>query len=48
MYGDNVAVLHLLKAAVDPTNVMGLAGGFKFNPPSISFVDQVNPYSMDL
>jgi FAD/FMN-containing dehydrogenase len=30
IYGDNVARLQAIKAAVDPTNVMGLAGGFKF------------------
>lgn len=30
MYGDNVAVLKALKATVDPKNVMGMAGGFKF------------------
>ncbi|OJA10990.1 hypothetical protein AZE42_09150 [Rhizopogon vesiculosus] len=30
IYGDNVPKLQAIKAAVDPTNVMGLAGGFKF------------------
>ncbi|KAG6839526.1 hypothetical protein C0991_001860 [Blastosporella zonata] len=30
LYGDNVAKLQALKETVDPTNVMGLAGGFKF------------------
>jgi hypothetical protein len=30
IYGDNVPRLQAIKAAVDPTNVMGLAGGFKF------------------
>lgn len=30
MYGQNVARLSALKTLVDPTNVMGLAGGFKF------------------
>ncbi|KAG6844187.1 hypothetical protein H0H87_009088 [Tephrocybe sp. NHM501043] len=30
MYGENVRVLRALKAAVDPMNVMALAGGFKF------------------
>ncbi|KAG6815177.1 hypothetical protein H0H87_004397 [Tephrocybe sp. NHM501043] len=30
MYGNNVASLRELKASVDPTNVMGFAGGFKF------------------
>ncbi|KAJ6488794.1 FAD dependent oxidoreductase [Mycena sanguinolenta] len=30
IYGDNVARLQSIKAAVDPGNVMGLAGGFKF------------------
>jgi FAD/FMN-containing dehydrogenase len=30
IYGDNVARLRTIKAAVDPDNVMGLAGGFKF------------------
>ncbi|KAG6907669.1 hypothetical protein DXG01_007819 [Tephrocybe rancida] len=29
MYGGNVAALKDLKASVDPTNVMGLTGGFK-------------------
>ncbi|PFH46595.1 hypothetical protein AMATHDRAFT_77602 [Amanita thiersii Skay4041] len=30
MYGENVDRLKALKARVDPNNVMGLAGGFKF------------------
>ncbi|KAF9460196.1 hypothetical protein BDZ94DRAFT_1324266 [Collybia nuda] len=30
MYGSGLAGLKTLKASVDPTNVMGLAGGFKF------------------
>ncbi|RDB26962.1 hypothetical protein Hypma_005131 [Hypsizygus marmoreus] len=30
MYGENVATLQSLKATIDPTNIMGLAGGFKF------------------
>ena len=30
MYGDNVGELMLLKQRVDPTNIMGLAGGFRF------------------
>ncbi|KAG0707247.1 hypothetical protein DFH29DRAFT_980030 [Suillus ampliporus] len=30
IYGENVPRLQAIKAAVDPTNVMGLAGGFKF------------------
>ena len=30
MYGGNVARLQALKAEVDPEDVMGLAGGFKF------------------
>ncbi|KAI0048657.1 FAD-binding domain-containing protein [Auriscalpium vulgare] len=30
IYGDNVARLKAIKATVDPQNVMGLAGGFKF------------------
>ena len=30
MYGTNVAKLRAIKAAVDPSNIMGLAGGFKF------------------
>lgn len=29
LYGSNVPRLKALKASVDPTNVMGLAGGFK-------------------
>lgn len=30
MYGVNVPALHTLKTRVDPKNVMGLAGGWKF------------------
>ncbi|KAG6907725.1 hypothetical protein DXG01_007583 [Tephrocybe rancida] len=30
LYGDTVLALRALKASVDPDNVMGLAGGFKF------------------
>ncbi|EIW78113.1 FAD-binding domain-containing protein [Coniophora puteana RWD-64-598 SS2] len=30
IYGDNVPRLQALKAQIDPNNVMGLAGGFKF------------------
>ena len=30
MYGANVPKLRALKILVDPTNVMGLAGGWKF------------------
>ena len=30
IYGDNLPSLRALKAKVDPRNVMGLAGGFKF------------------
>ncbi|KAI0317364.1 FAD-binding domain-containing protein [Amylostereum chailletii] len=30
IYGGNVAKLKAIKAAIDPENVMGLAGGFKF------------------
>lgn len=30
MYGDNVDRLKALKQRIDPANVMGLAGGFKF------------------
>ena len=30
MYGGNVARLEALKQVVDPSNVMGLAGGWKF------------------
>ncbi|KAG6872962.1 hypothetical protein C0995_004716 [Termitomyces sp. Mi166 len=29
LYGSNVPMLQVLKASIDPTNVMGLAGGFK-------------------
>ena len=29
IYGSNLPVLKTLKAQVDPSNVMGLAGGFK-------------------
>lgn len=30
IYGSNVGKLKKIKAKVDPDNVMGLAGGFKF------------------
>jgi hypothetical protein len=30
IYGDNLPSLRALKAKIDPKNVMGLAGGFKF------------------
>jgi FAD/FMN-containing dehydrogenase len=30
MYGGNLERLRALKALVDPTNIMGQAGGFKF------------------
>jgi hypothetical protein len=30
IYGGNLQALHAIKAFVDPNNVMGLAGGFKF------------------
>jgi hypothetical protein len=30
MYGANVDKLHLLRKRVDPDNVMGLTGGFRF------------------
>ena len=30
MYGRNVARLHAVRLAIDPEDVMGLAGGFKF------------------
>ena len=30
IYGDNLPKLRALKAKIDPNNVMGLAGGFKF------------------
>lgn len=30
IYGDHLSRLQIIKAAVDPNNVMGLAGGFKF------------------
>ena len=30
IYGDNLLALQTLKAEVDPNDVMGLAGGFKF------------------
>lgn len=30
IYGQNVPRLQSIKKAVDPQNVMGLAGGFKF------------------
>ena len=30
IYGENLPRLQALKAQIDPENVMGLAGGFKF------------------
>ena len=30
IYGDNLPKLRALKAKIDPNNVMGLAGGFRF------------------
>ena len=30
MYGKNVPRLHALRQAIDPNDVMGLAGGFRF------------------
>ena len=30
IYGDNLPKLRALKTKIDPKNVMGLAGGFKF------------------
>jgi hypothetical protein len=30
IYGDNLPILQALQAKIDPDNVMGLAGGFKF------------------
>ena len=30
IYGDNLPKLRALKGKIDPDNVMGLAGGFKF------------------
>ena len=30
IYGENLPILQALQAEVDPNNVMGLAGGFKF------------------
>lgn len=30
IYGDNLPYLQALKTKIDPNNVMGLAGGFKF------------------
>ena len=30
MYGGNVERLHKIRAAIDPEDVMGLAGGWKF------------------
>ena len=30
IYGDNLPKLRALKAEIDPKNIMGLAGGFKF------------------
>ena len=31
IYGENLPILQALQAKVDPNNVMGLAGGFKFS-----------------
>jgi hypothetical protein len=30
IYGENLPILQELQAKIDPTNIMGLAGGFKF------------------
>lgn len=30
IYGENLPKLQSLKAEIDPNNIMGLAGGFKF------------------
>ena len=30
IYGDNLPMLRALKAKIDPHNIMGLSGGFKF------------------
>jgi hypothetical protein len=30
IYGENLPLLQALQAKIDPNNVMGLAGGFKF------------------
>lgn len=30
MYGDNLPRLRAIKQTIDPDNIMGLAGGFKF------------------
>jgi hypothetical protein len=30
IYGDNLPILQALRAKIDPDNVMGLTGGFKF------------------
>lgn len=32
LYGDNLSRLQSIKAAVDPNNIMGLAGGWKIQP----------------
>lgn len=37
IYGDNLPVLQALKAKIDPDNVMGLAGGFKFGSNSNAY-----------
>ena len=39
IYGDNLPILQALKAKIDPNNVMGLAGGFKFK-----FSTAIPPY----
>ena len=30
IYGENLPILQALQAKIDPDNIMGLAGGFKF------------------
>jgi hypothetical protein len=30
IYGENLPILQALRAKIDPDNVMGLTGGFKF------------------